>query len=299
MLEKGKRNNRNDLTFEEWTDILERIYGKQNKRRTPSEMWLRAVSDASKVGEAVRKMEPHEAMVQLTHTFAWILSTTYKLLNTEFRNQPAIQTYDNKPHTSLTGIILSKYPERCPYCGNKPCICPSKKRAIEKEDKQARRMRLLQYQKQLELNGIYPRKISEISSMFYGIYGEVNYGQSIETITYHFFEEIGEVAWCITSLEEGFSRNKDSVSINIQLAEEIADVVGWGMAVINRLADLAKQAHRLASVLSPPESCDEINSHLDYNLLSHWLWHIFYDENKSNFVCHTCKNIECNCDERI
>ncbi|MEZ4643444.1 MAG: hypothetical protein R3E31_12050 [Chloroflexota bacterium] len=61
--------------------------------------------------------------------------------------------------------------------------------------------------------------------MFEDIYGQVHYGSSLESIAFH-CEEIGEVASCITSLEDGKRRHRELVPYNIQLPEEIADVVG-------------------------------------------------------------------------
>ncbi len=284
-------------TLEQWAYNLNQIYGVRNNSRTLSEMWLRAVSDGSKVGEAVRKSDAFEAMVYLTHTFGWVITTTTKLLNTELGKMPALQNYDGTRHSSLTDVILSKYPNICPYCGKMPCGCSSIRRTVERESKAQRRARLNQISAQAKIAGTLPRTIPKLYSMFEDIYGQIHYGTSLESIAFHLLEEIGEVAWCITNLEDGDSNHSDSVSLGIQLSEEIADVVGWGFAVMSKLSTLAQDANRFVQAFNGKHYTDNESS-LSWNaehILPKYLWREFYNDSTSSFLCNHCKSSQCVC----
>lgn len=286
-----------NASFENWISILNSIYGDKNHQRTPSEMWLRAVSDASKVGESVRRGEPYDAMRYFVHTLGWVLTTFQKLSETEYNGLPALQTIDNKPHKKLTSMILSKYPGICPYCGCVKCNCPSMRETLEKETKLQRRQRLLKTYSEFLNTYEHPTTISDMVSMFDNIYRQVHYGETIEKITFHFLEEVGEVAWCITSLEEGTNTNPDRIPLNVQLAEEISDVVAWGIGVVGKLISLAEQSDRLTTVIRIGENLSELqNSVLERQyVIPRWLCHIFFDINISDFVCHTCHKKPCRC----
>ena len=191
-----------ETTFEQWADALNGIYGKRNQGRSPSDMWLRAVSDASKVGEAIRKNEYGDAIRDIAHTFGWIITTCNKLLEMSDNGHPALQMTNQEPHTTVTGIILGKYTAWCPYCGEVPCACPSMRRTLEQESKKSRRERLRKIRQEalarVTESGELPINVAGISAMFEDIYGEIHYGVQLEKITFHFLEEIGEVGWCIT-----------------------------------------------------------------------------------------------------
>lgn len=289
--------NDTNATFEQWAKMLEQIYGSRNEKRTLPEMWLRAVSDASKVGEAIRKVEPYEAMLNMTHTFGWVITVCNRLLKTHYGNLAAVLSPEMTPLDNLTSVILSKYPSICPYCGGDQCICASMRRTVERESKSERRKRLIKVRQEHEREGKLPVTIAEISDMFARIYGETHYGTTIERITFHFLEEVGEVAWCMTSLEDGQKQHLiNSGDLNMQLAEEIADVVGWGFAVIAKLASLARQSIRMTSIFLINKGIQtESVDYRDEFILPSWLWYLFYDPTLSEIICHTCKKSPCEC----
>lgn len=286
-----------NASFEQWALILDKIYGKRNENRSISEMWLRAVSDASKVGEAVRKSDAYEAMVYLTHTFGWIITSSTKLLKTEFDETPALLRYDSKPYICLTDIVLSKYPNICPYCGGNPCQCSSIRRTVERESKSERRLRLNRVNSQAKEAGMLPETISDVSSMYENIYGQIHYGSPLESIAFHFLEEIGEVASCITSLEDGKGEHQELVPYNIQLPEEIADVVGWGFAIISKLSTLAEDANRLVQAFNGSrDKSESFTKDWDSkHILPKYLWREFFNNSEQQHQCHHCEASPCEC----
>lgn len=286
-----------NASFEQWALILDTIYGNRNEKRSISEMWLRSVSDASKVGEAVRKSDAYEAMVYLTHTFGWVITSSTKLLKTEFDGKPALQTYDAKPFICLSDIVLSKYPNICPYCGGNPCQCSSIRRTVERETKSERRLRLNRVNSQAKETGMLPETISDISNMYESIYGQIHYGSSLESIAFHFLEEIGEVASCITSLEDGKGKHQDLVPFNVQLPEELADVIGWGFAIMSKLSTLAKDANRLVQAFNGSQGKSESLS-TDWSskyILPKYLWREFFNNSDQQYQCHHCEASPCEC----
>jgi len=297
-------------TFDQWQDTLRNIYDIKNEHRHPLDMWLRTVSDSSKVGEAVRKGDAYEAMKYMVHTMSWIITTTNKLLAYSYNGEPALQTYDRRPHTSLTQIVLAKYPTVCPVCQESNCHCPILRKFIEEanpnvrkqtkaEKKEERRKNLITKKSNINSSEL-PTTLADIAMMLNNIYGQVHYGESVQNITFHFLEEIGEVAWCLTSLDEGMVINRnDDTPLTIQLADEIADVIAWSLAIVGKLASSADQANRLVSVLRPmsPSETAEANVSLmqNHSLLARWLWYTFYNPREMTLCCPSCHHQPCEC----
>lgn len=286
-------------SFEDWDAALDLVYGRRNERRSVPEMWLRAVSDASKVGEAVRKNEYYEAMFEIAHTFGWILTTYRKLAHQRYGDEVALQSHEHRSFASLTETVLAKYPGICGYCGLAQCTCNSMRRKLERQSKEERHrwrttVRLQEYSA-ASLSGRLPQTIAGVSDMFGAIYDEVHYDLSLERITFHFLEEIGEVASCITNMEDGSLLGENAVPLPIQLGEEMADVIGWGIAVTRKLGDLAERSSKLREVLLPNHtSQDHVNERYDRTLIPKWLWHVFAAP-PGIIRCHTCHSNPCQC----
>ncbi len=294
------KNNYQIATFEQWEISLNNIYSVRNEKRTPSEMWLRVVSDASKVGEAARKGEPYEALDALVHTFGWIITTCHNFWDFQYvEGVASLQTLDGKPHHTLSDIVLSKYPMLCPYCGKNLCHCGILRKFNEGEKKEDRKRK----QRDLSFNTFNSMKqnmqkqftIADFAKMFEDIYGQSHYEIPIEKITFHFIEEVGEVAQCITSLHDN-AKSKDAVIYNVQLSEELADVVAWGFAVTGKLSTLVRDSRKLAQVFFKKRDLNVFDKYLssDHQLLSQWMWQIFTKGRKYP-VCHTCGKRSCRC----
>lgn len=284
-------------SIDDWQREMSYLYQNRNLKRDPIRMWLRAVSDASKVGEAVRKDEFHEAMEQLSHTFAWILTTTSKLYTTQFEGQPALTDSDGKPLASISDILFAKYPGICPYCGmGEICHCPVLRKTIAKETKAERRNRLRDIRRTAIVQGTLPRSLPEIARMFDRIYGEAHYEVGLDIIVFHFLEEVGEVAWCLTSLFDGTRNTADPASLSIQLVEEIADTIAWAFAITNKMAFLASQDLSLRVLRFPQKSnYQKSDPQLDYDLLTTWLWYTYAGSEYDTLRCPKCRRRPCQC----
>lgn len=294
----------------QWEQEFSYVYGHKNETRDPESMWLRAVSDASKMGESVRKGAYYESMEYLTHTFAWILTTIHKLIAIQNVSSPILEGTDGRLLTSAWDILVEKYPNSCPYCGQiEYCRCAVYRKDLENETKLERRERLRRFRQGARRNAerldSLPLKLSEIGCMFNRIYGQAHYGVGIESISFHFLEEVGEVAWCITSLKEGTSNTKDAdISIPMQLSEEFADVIAWSFAIVGKLGFLADQFRKLEGIDtpwnyngSPDESIDSPSESiiLSDTLLPIWLWFVYEGAESGSLRCPTCHSRPCKC----
>jgi NTP pyrophosphatase (non-canonical NTP hydrolase) len=285
------------VSIDDWQHEMSYLYQIKNSKRDPIRMWLRTVSDASKVGEAVRKDEFHEAMEQLSHTFAWILTTTDKLCTTQFDGQPVLTDGEGEPLASIADVLFAKYPGICPYCGKAEiCHCPVLRKTIAKETKAERRNRLREIRETAITQGTLPKSLPDIAYMFDRIYGEAHYEVGLDIIVFHFLEEVGEVAWCLTSLFDGTKNTADSASLSTQLAEEIADTVAWGFAITNKIALLASQDLALKALQIPKERSRQMSdSQLNYGLLATWVWYTYSGPEHDILRCPKCMERPCHC----
>lgn len=289
--------------LDNWEQELSMIYAHKNSRREIEHMWLRAISDASKVGEAVRKGEFREAVEYLAHTFAWTLTTINKLLVEQTSQDPLLMASDGRPISSAWDLLMDKYPGICPYCGhNQNCHCVVNRMEIAKESKRDKRERLRERRQGVrsaaEEQGLLPQSLPEIAHVLEQIYGQSHYEVDVEKITFHFLEEVGEVAWCITSLREGTKSNDDSASLAMQLAEEFADTIAWSFAIFAKLAYLAKQTQKLGSLKTPWVEQGADAQHVDQLndiFLPNWLWFVYEGSQVGFLRCPSCHARPCEC----
>jgi len=287
----------------QWEHELGFIYSSRNAARDPGNMWLRAVSDSSKVGEAIRKGEYIDVMKYLTHTFAWILTTTHKLTEYKYDDVPALLGIDHRALTSTWDCLVEKYPGICPYCAVKVgCQCGVIREEMENETKAERRLRLAQNRQNVrrtaEMNDELDKSVIGITKMFDRIYGHTHYGVDMDKIAFHMLEEVGEVAWCLTSLREGTRTNDDSAPLSVQLAEEIADTVAWSFAIIGKIRNLYTRARKLEMLkdLDPGSATDKTEAvGEEYGLLPRWLWTTFDGPKAGYLRCPGCHRRPCSC----
>jgi len=287
----------------DWEADLRSIYYNRNKLRQPEQMWLRAVSHASRVGEAVRKGEFLESIEGLCRTIAWTITTVDKLISIQPSEVTYLEGGDGRKLTSTWDLIVDKYPNACPYCGQtEACHCGIIRLDLEKEDKVSRRNRLRKVRSERRINSeasnSLPTSLPDIAMMFGRLYQQTHYGVDIEKICFHFLEEVGEVAWCLTSLQEGGVRNEDDVSLQVQLAEEFADTMAWSFAITGKLAYLSSQTTMLSDIRNLTNLVNKTpKSHLETGslLLPSWLWYVYGGVEHGFLICPACQERPCNC----
>ena len=293
MKERISKDNYLDATFEDWIEILNNVYYIKNDKREVSDMWLRVVSDSSKVGEAVRKNQYYEAIKALTTTFGWIFTTVNKMFEKRKENKEYLLTFENEPFETLTEMVLSKYPGVCPVCRKDICHCSIKRKEVEEQSKETRLQKFEELRnKKLHLN-MLDYSISDIEKTLDNIYGSGHYQVSLEMLTFHFLEEVGEVAWCLTNLEDESDPKENEESFEIQLPKELADVVSWGFAIYGKLYAKLEQANKMAHEILGLTFENDVNKN---SILAYWLWNIYSDKN-GKITCHLCNREICSCGE--
>ena len=169
----------------------------------------------------------------------------------------------------ITDWILEKYPDACPVCGEKPCLCPSfRDEAETRHEDQGLPggVQLVPYwrvrgsircksnrNKMTKSPSETPWSLEELSKMFGDIYSGAHYDTPMDSICFHLFEEIGEVAEIIMDIDSlenaGKTRDPESgkllMGLRRELQFELADVFSWMTAMVHKLdsAFLATHPH--------------------------------------------------------
>lgn len=286
-------SNHLSATFEQWEAGLNGIYYIKNGKRSSADMWLRAYSDASKVGEAVRKRANQEAIHYMTHTFGWFIVSIKK-----FQDEGFLDT-----QWSMTDILLHKYPNLCPYCLQVVgCICSGMRKSLEAMPEQeknaymARRSAALQQGREaISASRDFDRSIAGLASMLYRIYSEAHHSSDLNEIAFHFLEEIGEVSICLASIHDGSKPKAGAPPFTVQLVAELADTVAWGLAVLAKILD--ERHYSMFSVRpSAVRSRKDLGaSSLDPFLLPAWLWSVYTSQKRRLLRCPRCFGARCRC----
>jgi len=187
----------------EWVEVFNELYSKVDSKRTPEQMWTAVMAHTSSIGESIRKVAFKDLMRSAAHTLCWLCSFVSKC--NELLDDDVFKISE-----SLCGIVSLKYPNKCGHCIDSPCRCDPVE--IESEtDKSVRFKKLLTLRNQdIEAFEIY--SIGKYREMFNNIYRARGHIQTLESIGFHFLEEIGEAAVNIRKLSQLRNIAKDDSS---------------------------------------------------------------------------------------
>jgi len=194
-----------------WCDGFYGIYQINDKKRTLAHFWLQVSNDASKVAEAVRRQKYELAMYNIGNAFCWMCCFVERLKEDikKLPNETDILKVRGK---TFQEWILYRYPFRCHHCGYPLCHCvlfsetmeerkDAHKDAFEKM-KEGVKTRLTEGRKELEkYSKLEKIPLKELFKGFNVVYGNKVFSSSIEDLTFHYLEEVGEVGHVITVLE--------------------------------------------------------------------------------------------------
>ena len=173
-----------------WTKIFSEIYAHADSSRTPEQVWIAVTAHASSMGEDIRTFSFDKLLFSASHAFCWLCSFLTKcsgLKNDVF----AI-------NESLPGVVSLKYPLACGHCIHNPCTCNPIE--IDKKSDKAARYENLIAQRNLCLASFENYSIEQCLSMFNGIYAARTHIQTLESIGFHFLEEVGHCSAPIKSI---------------------------------------------------------------------------------------------------
>lgn len=207
----------------DWQEMFHELYLEPNSWLAVGEIWNRVTEEAGQLAESLRKAELQDLRDGdvLADPLAWLFALA------------------NRLGADLTEVTWAKFPGICPYCvveevglsrlakknvyatrGGWPvlreCRCPtSNEHTYEEVDpiiEPFRRRRDLQ-----------PRSLDEWQSMFKGLYGSRHrIIGTVDTLAFHFVEELGEVAREIRLRDYHACRR------------EMADVFSWILSLATK-----------------------------------------------------------------
>jgi NTP pyrophosphatase (non-canonical NTP hydrolase) len=275
-----------------WFDEFAEIYGLTDIQRTPDNIWLMLMEDASKVAKTIRKEEYADALNPLAHVFVWTCAFTWRFM----QNDQAVKI--RKPFSE---IVWYKYPEKCPYCGKSLCICPVRRDEIEtlsKEEKLALEQKIWNElaidRSRLEK---IPKTLDGYVDMFKGVYHGAHYSLTVENIAFHFMEEVGEISSCIRKLRE---MNQSGTAFKAaeyqeEMEREIADIFSWTSSLLMKMDYILGSGNKFFKIYLS-DKYDAKNLKQTANLkMSEIIWKAFKDPKSDRMYCPSCKNRPCKC----
>lgn len=184
--------NKENRPMTEWMKIFSELYSKTDTERNPEQMWIAVMAHSSQIGESIRRFAFESLQRSAAHTFCWLCSFINKC--------NALRDDVFAVDESLSGIVSLKYPCKCGHCKMSPCSCDPIRMDKEK-DKSAAYAKLFGLRKNI-LASFEKYSIDQSKEVFYEIYGGRLHIQTLESIGFHFLEEIGEAAVRVRQLSQ-------------------------------------------------------------------------------------------------
>lgn len=293
--------NRGDLEnygIDDWVKEFAEIYGNVDIKRSPAEIWLLLMEDASKVAENIRTEKYADIPQSLAHVFCWICALVWRLSN---RNNLRMR-FDLQAEP-FSRIIWYKYPRRCSLCGQERCICSVRRAELEDLSEEEKEKVLKSVEGNLKIARArienVPKTLDEFSTMFGEIYRGAHYPSPIESIALHFMEEVGEVSSCIRALRERREKKSERTEEDISkekraLKNEIADVFSWTVSLLLKLDYMLGAGSKFLKVHYEDEDTEETKQTVNLKL-SFILWRTFQTEDGESLYCPVCGHRPCEC----
>jgi len=246
-------------SLDEWVEIVQSVWGEQDKNRSLYDIWLHAFRHASNVGEQVRQNRPLHILEELTHFVLWLLTFAGRAHDRLGEPKPG----ERSPEESLfrvryqyADLVWRKYPNRCPACfdqaradeiGPLACVCTLKStRQIEDRntltDEEAKKAKALAIRAVAEQHKERkPSSLRAFQAMFKEIYGHNIEREPLPSIAFHLLEEVGEVADALIRIYSHHDCDLNAITRDLidwrltQLEDEIADITSWVFGLVVKL----------------------------------------------------------------
>jgi len=272
-------------TIEEYVDAFEKVYGNLDKKRSIEQMWLQVVEEASSVAEAVREVNYKDVVSHLANTFCWVCGLIAKCRG---EPQPILHFEED-----FSSIIWTKYPNKCPLCVSNPCQCLIKKREIDQRSTKEKE-RIYGRVRKMAQRSIEDRirNLDRLVNMFEDIYGPNYFIMPIEEITFHFTEEVGEVAeqirevYALGITSAGINdKKREKKRITTEFLEELADVFSWMCGILIKINYMIGNVNQI--LIEFKRSQDTYREIRFSEILEK------YYVDKGTLVCRTCRQTPC------
>jgi NTP pyrophosphatase (non-canonical NTP hydrolase) len=324
-------SNAKELTLDDHIHDIQLIWNRLDSERPIYDTWLHTVNHASKLGEQVRRGRFNKLLDELGDTVMWFLTFVGKLQQpTDTRRVRIDEERLLYVPQSLSDIVWSKYPNLCPVCffyyyesdrkdelWGKKCQCLLHPREVEtrnellspnerdelNQKKLEKVEALSDYATQAQKRCEQISKVSDLQDMFERIY-QVNIDSwSLESITFHLLEEIGEVSDAIVRVYTYARKKKpgyapsELVPTRIRnLASELADIVSWIFAVCLKLKYLYAAYEEWAQAASKEPLMPEYAPIAPRMNFWEIVWRRYGLRDGKSLWCPACRNVICQCE---
>ena len=217
----------NDRTIRDWMGIFAELYSQPDSARTPEQIWITVMAHSSSIGESIRRVAFQDLLKYASHTFCWLCSFVSRC------NQLKDDIFSFEE--PLCGMVSIKYPLVCGHCTEARCRCdPEKTDAIE--DKSAQYEDLLDRRAKMKTDD-EAYTIADWKDILWKIYGGRIHIQTLESIGFHYLEEVGEAAFAVRKLSElkGIC-GKESEGIDVTFLN--------GLTTVERIVKSYKEYYR-------------------------------------------------------
>ena len=189
----GNGNACASRTISEWSQDFAKLYDRPNRFRTPEGLWMGAVAHCSQIGEAIRRADYNALIGSACHAFCWILSFLTKCNSGD---DPLFHCGNG-----MSEIVYFKFPGLCGHCLDRHCTCDPVK-TDKKTNKAAQYSALYTYwhRAKYHLKYLDNYDIGLWVDEFSDIFGGRIHLQTLDSIGFHFLEEVGEEAQAIQKL---------------------------------------------------------------------------------------------------
>lgn len=306
------KSGENHRSIKEWMQIFSELYSGVDSKRTSEQMWIAVMAHSSSIGESIRKVSFAELLKSAAHTFCWLCG---------FVNHCNTRKDDVFSFTELLCEMVSlKYPLVCGHCMQKPCGCFPPE--IDKvRDKAAQYGKLLEQRKGV-LKSVRAYSIDDWKKAFRDIYGGQVHILTLDSIGFHFLEEVGEGVLAVRKLGQLRSIvDKGIPGIDLSFLNELrtagrivrqykeyyqpergidytsldTDMLKWRIidAKIVMIIEIADTFSWFCSIMN---KLDDIAAHSGFTLpsLEEKLNQEYFDD-QGNARCPTCGNKPCSC----
>ena len=273
-------------TIDEFVDAFGKVYGHLDRKRSIEQMWLQVVEEASSVAEAVREVNYVDVVSHLANTFCWVCGLVAKCRG---ETQSILHFKDD-----FSSIIWRKYPNRCPLCDTSSCQCLIKKREIDQRSP-GEKNRVYERVRRRAQRSMEDRitNLDRLVNMFEDIFGPNYFIMPIEEITFHFTEEVGEVAEQIRELRAlemsssigAKDKDRRKKRIITEFLRELADVFSWMCGILIKINYMIGNVNNILREFSRSQG---VYSEITFSEILKK----YYTE-EGTLVCRTCRQTLC------
>lgn len=264
---------------DDWQHAFYGLFGHIDDKRSIDSIWRHAIVNASRFSSDIRKRNFGLAFEHLAHLTNWLMSTVQRCQNSKKLDHDGLFQTEK----SISKIVWDKYPGVCFYCRTNPCSCATPGNVEKKVKKSLKGKQEIHKQS---------RTPDEWCTMFDEIYGNAHSITSIEDLSFHLFEETGEVAHEITRLTEII--NGALIKEKKQdFFYELADVFSWICSLVSKINNVYFEP----AARHFEETRGITRNTIQKETLSQILWSVY--GSPEGLMCPLCKNRPCICDRKL